>query len=110
MPDIVKEPELVTGPPVKDNPVVPPEASTDVTVPDPATPALVDKQTPLMRKHPPDIEIPLAKVDVAVPEEARVPAIDTSDEKTPVLAEVSAATEAATTEIERPVDSVSEEI
>ncbi len=49
------------GPPLKVRPVVPPEASTEVTVPEPPPPI----QVPLIAKQPPDRSIPLEKVEVA---------------------------------------------
>lgn len=38
VPPSVSVPLVVIGPPVKDRPVLPPEASTDVTVPEPPPP------------------------------------------------------------------------
>ena len=62
VPPRVREPEEVIGPPVKERPVVPPEASTDVTVPE----VIVERHFVV-----PEIQIlaasmPPAKVEVAV--------------------------------------------
>jgi len=56
-------PEVVIGPPVKERPVVPPETSTEVTLPEPPFP----RQVPFgMRKQPLERAMPFAKVEVAV--------------------------------------------
>ena len=59
MPASVNVPEVVMGPPEKLSPVVPPEASTEVTVPDPVV-AIVIEPVPLV------IEIPVPAVKVAL--------------------------------------------
>jgi hypothetical protein len=57
VPARVTVPDVVTGPPLNVSPVVPPDASMDVTVP--------EIHVPFFAKHPPLKSIPLANVDVA---------------------------------------------
>ena len=42
VPEAVMVPDVVIGPPLNDSPVVPPETSTDVTVPEPEVAAQVN--------------------------------------------------------------------
>ncbi len=65
VPPIVKVPDVENGPPVSERPVVPPDPSTEVTVPPPPpTPA----QLPfIVSKHPPRSLMPPEKVEVADP-------------------------------------------
>src|SRR3989344_1862616 len=66
MPPRVRVPEEVMGPPVRVRPVVPPEPSTEVTVPVPPP-----RQVPLRAKQPAVRFTPLANEEVAREEEYR---------------------------------------
>lgn len=68
VPPRVKVPDEVTGPPVKERPVVPPDASTDVTVPPPAVDAIVIAPSPFVTLMPePAVMVALAKLPAVVP-------------------------------------------
>src|SRR5207253_1077725 len=66
IPARVSEPDEVTGPPVNERPVEPPEASTEVTVP-----VFAPTQVPLTAKQPVLTFTPEAKEEVALPDTVR---------------------------------------
>jgi len=98
VPESVSVPDEVIGPPVKDRPVVPPEASTDVTVPEPPPPPTHE---PLIEKHPVVKLTPFANVEEAVVEVTFKRLVENPPEKVEV-AVVVAVKEAATTSPETP--------
>jgi hypothetical protein len=70
VPERVRVPEVVIGPPENERPVVPPEALTEVTVPPPPP---LEIQAPLIAKQPAVMFTPLARVEEAVADELIAP-------------------------------------